>query len=136
MPERFRKRAAAVVDFGEAADRRQVFGSALQDLFELGECAVEIVQLNQRSPERHARGEITGVKLEARMADVDRLLKISGAAALLRQLREGDRRRVLLNPAPEILDAAVVRHGRYETGTLTVVVAVAPVESVTVNRTT
>jgi hypothetical protein len=50
------------------------------------------------------------VELESGAADVDRFLKMSGAAALLRQLREGDRRRVPLDPPSEIINPLTIGH--------------------------
>jgi hypothetical protein len=46
---------------------------------------------------------------EAGPTDADGFLRVAGAAVLFRQLREDDRRRVLIDPAPEFLDARIVR---------------------------
>ncbi len=66
LRERLREIAAAVQDFGEAADRGEVFRRALQHLLELGSRGVELVQLEQRAAERDARREIAGVERRGR----------------------------------------------------------------------
>src|SRR5471032_438884 len=101
-----------MMDFGERADGREIFGCALEDVLELDEAGVEVVQLEQRAAERDARGQIGGMELEAGTADVDRFLVEAGAAAFLGELREGDRRRILLDPASKIFEPAVVGHRR------------------------
>jgi hypothetical protein len=41
---------------------------------------------------------------QAVAADADGFVRLPRAAVLLRELREGDRRRVVLDPAPELID--------------------------------
>ena len=98
------------MNFGKAADRGKILGRALQHVLELGERGVEVVELEQRPSERDARRQISGMEFEAGAANVDGLLEPAGAPQFLGQLREGDRRRVLLNPAPKIFDALAVGH--------------------------
>jgi hypothetical protein len=50
------------------------------------------------------------VDREAGAADVNGFLVLPCPPALLGQLREGDRRRILLDPASQIFDALVVGH--------------------------
>jgi hypothetical protein len=47
---------------------------------------------------------------EAGAANVHRFLKLRRPPAFLGELREGDRRRVFLDPASKIVDALVVGH--------------------------
>jgi len=48
---------------------------------------------------------------EAGRAGLDRFIKSAGAAVFLRQRREGDRRRVRVDPAFQFFYARTVRHG-------------------------
>jgi hypothetical protein len=50
------------------------------------------------------------VDRETVAAGVDGFLTLSGAPQFFGQLREGNRRRILLDPASEIVDALVVGH--------------------------
>ena len=63
---------------------------------------VELLQLEERAPERHAGREISGVNGEAGAADVHGFLELPGAPVFLGQLGESDRRRVLLDPSSKI----------------------------------
>ena len=99
-----------MMDFGDAANRGEIFRRALEDVLEFGERRLEIVELDQRAAQRDAGGEITRMKLETGAADVDGLLVMAGAAALLRQLGEGNRRRIRLDPASEIFNPLAVGH--------------------------
>ena len=123
-----------MMDFGDAANGGKVFRRALENVFELDERDVEIVELDQRAAERDPSREVTGMKFEAGAADVDRFLKVAGAPAFLGELREGDRRRVPLDPASKIVNPLAVGH-RYGTVTVLAVVPIRPRLSVTVSRT-
>ena len=105
-----------MVDFGKAADGGEVLGRALQDAFELDLRLFELLQLDQRTPERHPRREIPGVYGQAGTADVYGLLKLAGAAVFLGQLREGNRRRVLLDPSSKIFQSLIGCHPRLRRG--------------------
>ena len=71
---------------------------------------VELIERDQGAPQRYARRRVIGMTLQAGAADVRRSRGIARAPELLGQLREGNRRRVLLDPTPEILDALVGGH--------------------------
>jgi hypothetical protein len=45
-------------------------------------------------------------------ADLDSLCKLPGAPVFLGELRKSNRRRVLLDPAPQVFDARIVGHSR------------------------
>ena len=64
-----------------------------------------LTELDERAPERHARRQVRRMNLEAGPARIDRLLILPGATALLGQLGKRNRRRVLLDPAPQVIDA-------------------------------
>ena len=83
----------------------QVLGRALQDAFELHLRLFELLQLDQRASESDPRRKIPGVNGQAGTADVHGLLKLAGAAVFLGQLRERDRRRVLLDPSSQIFQS-------------------------------
>ena len=72
--------AAAVSDLGQAADRGQVLGRAGEHVLQLRLRVVELAELDERAAERHARGQIAGMKREAGAAGVDRFLVLPGAA--------------------------------------------------------
>ncbi len=103
--QRLSQVAAPVVDLGEAADRRQVFRSAREHPDQLGLRLVVLTELDEGAPERHARRQVRRMNLEAGPARIDRLLILPGATQLLGQLGEGNRRRILLDPAPQVIDA-------------------------------
>ena len=98
----------AVVDVGERTNRRQVLGGRAQDTFELVPRVVEPAELEQRSPERDARRDVGRVPLQAGFTCGDRVLELPCPAVLFGQGRERDRRRILLDPASQFLDAGVV----------------------------
>ena len=74
-----------------------------------------MIDLDEGAPERDARGEVAGVNLEARAADIDRFPELPGPPELFGELRKRDRRRVLLNPASKVLNPLVVGHQLYGT---------------------
>ena len=110
LHERLGEIAAAMVDLGEPADRGQILRRALEHLAQLGLRLVELIQLEKGTPERDARAEISGMDREAGVADRHRLLELAGAAVLFGKLSEGDRRRVLFDPAPEVVNSLIVGH--------------------------
>ena len=103
------------MDFGEAADGGEIFGRALEDELELGLRFVERAELDQRAAQRDAGREIAGMNREPGAADLDRFFVLPGAPAFFRELRESDRRRILLDPASKVVNARLVGHPRYGT---------------------
>ena len=87
------------MDLGQPPNGREVLRRGLQYVFELGARLVVLLELNQGTPERDTRGKIGGMLLEAAAADLYSLVVRSCAAVFLGELREGNRRRVLLDPA-------------------------------------
>ncbi len=110
LRERRGKLAAAMMNFGDAADGCEIFGCALEDRRELGQRLVELVQLDQRTAEGDAGREIRRVYREAGATDVNRFLVLPRPPAFFGELREGDRRRILLDPASKIFDPLTVGH--------------------------
>ena len=100
-----------MMDFGQSANRGEVFGSELQNIFELFPRVRKAADFNQRPAERDMSGEIGWMPDEAGRAGLDRFFKPSGATVFLRQRREGDRRRVRMDPALQLFYARTVRHG-------------------------
>ena len=94
----------------EAAERRQVLGRGAQDARELRGCLVEVFEIDERATERHAGRQVIGMMRETFAADANGLLELAGAATLLRELRKGQRRRILLDPASQVFEAVRVGH--------------------------
>ena len=65
----------------DAANRREIFGGALQHVFELQSGRVELVDFDQRPPKRHARGQITWMDCQPAPADGDGVLVVPGPPA-------------------------------------------------------
>ena len=103
--QRFGQRALAMVDVRETANRGEVFRSALQHLMEFALRILKLPELDQCPAEGDARGEIRRVNFEAGSADVDGFLKHRRAPVLFSELGESNRRRVLLDPSSEIVEA-------------------------------
>jgi hypothetical protein len=104
-------RASASADrYCAPADRREIFRSAPEHEFELALRLVELIQLEQRASERDVCGEVTGMDRQAGATGFNRLVDPPRTAELLSELREGNRRRILLDPASKVLDARRVGH--------------------------
>jgi hypothetical protein len=139
--------ATTLMDLGEPANGGKVLRRRAEHVFELCLSVVVLFEFDERTPERDARGEIGGMSGEPAAADVYGFLLLSLAAVFLGELCEGDRRRILLDPASKLVDTWVVRqstlrpmlsrHYFYGTSTATACVAVAvePLLSRTVNCT-
>ena len=96
--------ATAVMDLGEPADRGEVLGREPEDVLELFPRVLVAADLDQRAPERDMRGQIGRMADQARRAGRDRLFEAPGAAEFLGERREGDGRRVRLDPAFELFN--------------------------------
>ena len=81
---------AAVVDFGEAANRREVFRGGAEHVFELVARLLEAAKLQQRSAQRHARGKVGRVALQPGFAGRDRILELPGTPVFLGERGERD----------------------------------------------
>jgi hypothetical protein len=101
----FWQRATPMVRIGKSANGRKVFRRALEDVFEFLLRFIEQLQFDECPSERDARGQIGGMDRETRTADVYGFLKHGGAAVLFCELREGNRRRVQLDPSSQIIEA-------------------------------
>ena len=69
-------------------------------------------------------------------ADINRFLILPRPAAFFGELREGNRRRVLLDPASKFFNPRIIRHGTYGTATDLVVKLTRPRLSVSLSLTT
>jgi len=110
LMQRFAELTVPMMDFGDAAYRREIFRSASQYQLQLGERVIELIELDEGAPERDARGEIARVDRETGAAGVDSFLTLPGAPQFFGELRKCNRRRILLDPASKIVDALVVGH--------------------------
>jgi hypothetical protein len=108
--ERRRGVAFAVEDLGEAAHGGQILRGLAGDELELDPRVGELSEVEQRPPERHPCRQIAGMPGEALAADPHGLLGLPGTPVFLGQLRKGNRRRVGLDPASQVIDAGM-RHG-------------------------
>ena len=102
--------ALPAVDFGDAADGAEIVGGRPQDVVQLALGGLDVADLEQGAPQRHPGRQVARVPREAGPADLDGFLEAAGPAVLLRQLGEGNRPRVLLEPLPQRLDAGLVCH--------------------------
>src|SRR5262245_32855049 len=107
---RLRQIAAPLEDVAERTQGGEILRCILQDEVELPLRVIELAELQQRPAERHARGEISGMSVEAATADVDRFLVAAQAAAFFGELRKRNRRRILFDPASKVFQSGVVRH--------------------------
>ena len=106
-------RAPTLFDIGHLANRAEVIGCRLEDIFELAGRFVVPTHFKQRTAKRDASGEIRWVLCEAGLADAHGLLELAGAPMLFGKLRKCNRRRILLDPASKFFNPWVVRHQRY-----------------------
>ncbi len=102
--ERFGGLAVAVVNLGQAAHGGQVLRRFGDHELELAARLGQLAEVEQRAPEGHACRQVAGMTDQPVAADADGFVRLPRAAVLLRELREGDRRRVVLDPAPEFID--------------------------------
>jgi len=110
LRERFLQFATAMMDFPETADRGEVFGSVLEDVFELALRLFELIQFEERASERDACGQVAGVSRETGAADFNGFFELAGAPEFFGELRKRNRRRILLDPAAKVVDARIVAH--------------------------
>jgi hypothetical protein len=99
-----------LTDIGERPHRRQVLGSAPHHLLELTLRVVEQTDVGQGAAERQSCREIAGMLRKPCAADADGFLMVTGAPVFLGELREGKRRRILTDPAPQFFDPLTVGH--------------------------
>ena len=80
-------------------------------VFQLGGRFVIRADPDERTPERDPGRNVGRVPQEAGAAGVDGVAELSEAAILLGERREGYRRRVPLDPAPQFFQSGGVSHG-------------------------
>jgi len=98
------------MDLPETANGGEVFGSVLEDVFELALRFFELIQFEERASECDACGQITRVNRETGAARLDRFFELASPPELLSELRKRNRRRILLDPASKVVDALIVGH--------------------------
>ena len=105
LRERLGESAAPVEHLRQTAHGGEVFRRAFQDDLELGSRRLELVQLEERAPEGHPCGQISGMDRQSGAADLDRILVVPRPPVLLGELGKSNRRRILLDPAPQFVNA-------------------------------
>ena len=98
------------VNLGNAFERGQMSGAAASTVVSSAERGVELALVEQRAAERGASGGVFGVEGEAGPAGLDRLAEPAGAPEFLGEGGKSKRRRILLDPASQLLNARAVRH--------------------------
>ena len=112
IAQRLAELTLSMVNFAEPANGRKIFRRVLKHVLQLGLRFVEVVQLEERTPERDARGQITRMGREAAAAGGHRLFKAARAPVFFGELRKRDRRRVFFDPASKLFYAWVICHRR------------------------
>jgi hypothetical protein len=98
------------VNLGQGANRGEIFRGRSNDLLEFRLGFLQFAQFEQRASERDARGQVGRMALQADAAGLDRFAEESRPPVFVREGRERDRRRVLLDPALQFFYPPVVRH--------------------------
>ena len=101
---------ASRVNLGDAFERSQVFRGRRQDRRQLGQSRVEVPVVNQGAAERGSCGGVLGVQREAGPARLDGFVQPAGTPELFCEGGKRKRRRILLDPASQFLNARAVRH--------------------------
>jgi hypothetical protein len=99
------------MNFSDASDRAEMFRRRVEHGGQFREGVVKLAEIEKGAPERGAGGQVFGVKCQTGAADTDRLLCATGAAKLLGEGRKRERRRILVDPASQVIDPRAVRHG-------------------------
>ena len=92
----------------QLADSGQIVGGCFDHVLEFGCGFVEPIDFEQRAAERDARREIRGMLLQTRPGNLDRLVVLADATMLFGELRKGNRRRILLDPASKFFNPRIV----------------------------
>jgi hypothetical protein len=111
VSQRFAQRAPTMVNLCDAANRRQVFGCALQHVFEFALRRVELVHLQQGTSECNPRRKVAWMDGETGSTDGNRVSIAARPPVLLGELSECNRRRVLCDPASKFFYTGIVGHG-------------------------
>ena len=77
---------------------------------ELDQGGVEVPTVDQCAAERGSRRSVFGVQGESGAADLDGLVQPTGTPELFGKGRKCERRRILVDPASQLLNARAVRH--------------------------
>ena len=101
---------ASRVNLGNAFESCQVFRGRCQDGRQLGQGRVEVPVVNQGAAQRGPGGGVLGVQGEADPARLDGFVHPAGTPELFCEGGKRKRRRILLDPASQFLNARAVRH--------------------------
>ena len=133
--ERLGQLATPVMNVREAANGGEIFWRAFDHQLQFSLGVVVLSELDERPAQRDARRQIARMNGEPGAADLDGFGILPGPPLLLRELRERDRRRILLDPASKVLNPRIVRHQNAVTAMALEVLALTPALSVTVKVT-
>ena len=110
LRERLDKGAAAVMDSGEATNGGKIFRSALDHHLQLPLGVLVLAELDERPSQGDARRQIARMKGQSGVADVDGFRILPCPPVLLGELRERNRRRILLDPALKVFNPRIIGH--------------------------
>ena len=102
--QRFTRFVPALMQLAEGAQGGQVVRCLGEDSGQLTMRLVELAEVGQGPAQGDASGEVVVVAGQAAAADLDGLTGFAGTTQLLGQLREDDRRRVVLDPPSQLED--------------------------------
>lgn len=106
------KIAASMMNIRQTADRGEVFWRGLEHKAQFGLGGVELIGFNERSPQRDACREVSGVSGEAGPTRFDGFFEAAGATVFFAELGKRNRGRVFLDPSSKLFDAGIVSHNR------------------------
>ena len=108
--ERLALLSPLLMDLGQPPDGGEILGGRRQHLFELGLCGLQFALFDEGTAQRDVGREVRRMVDEAGAARLDGLFDPARPAQCLGQLREGNRRRILFEPALEFVDAELFSH--------------------------
>jgi hypothetical protein len=99
-----RSGSAPLLDISKLADRREIVWSCFEDVLELHDCLVVASHFEQGATERDASGEIGGMLRQTGPAHSNGFVELACTSMLFCELRKGNRRRILLDPASKFFN--------------------------------
>ena len=104
----FGRVAALMMDFAEAAKRRQTIRSVPQYTRQLRFRAGKVAGYEQRPAKSHTGRQVARMDTEPRAAHPNGAVEVSGSPVFFAQLSKRNRRRVSMDPASKLVNAAIV----------------------------
>jgi hypothetical protein len=100
----------ALMDLCELTYCNEMVRGSVEHAQELGARIVKAPKFEQGPTECDPRRQIRGVLSQTGLAHPNSLFAVTGPPVFLRELRKSNRRRILVDPAPKILNSRVIRH--------------------------